>query len=1330
MKKVISLFLVLFMFVGILTVAPVAAVAADTDVLTFEEIKSGGGYQETIGYSVKKCKTSATGEIIIPDTYNGLPVAYIEEYAFENCNDITSVVVPDSVKSTGYRVFNKCKNLVKVDLGEGLTTINSSVFYDCTSLNRVILPENLKKIGQSAFRNCTSLSNISLPQGITCIEQSAFTNSGFYNNQANWENNVLYSGKYLISAKELGGGYTIKDGTELIAEYAFSSCSDLVLITIPDSVRNIGYRAFRGTGYYANQSNWKNGALYIGKFLIRLNIEFEGTSEIKAGTEVIADQAFYNCEFLTAIKIPASVKEIGASAFTLSSVKNVYITDLGAWLNIKGNTPTGSSLYLNEVLIDSVVVPDGITSINSGRLSFNNIKSVVLPDSVEKINSRAFSNCKNLTSINIPDGVTYIGDNAFYNCSNLNPVSIPDSVTYIGDSAFRNCSGITTLKIPKEVLKIGNWSFSDCSNLACVNICEGVTEIGEGAFLGCANLTEIQVPSTLNKWGYRAFEQCAALEKVNITDLKSWCESRFIYNTSNPLTNGAAIYLNGVILKDLIVPDTVTEIAKYAFYGCSSLASVKIGKNVNSIGDYAFLGCKNIVSIELPEKVAAIGRQAFENCESLETVSLSENVASIGESAFRGCLKLKAYIVADGNNTYSAVDGVLFNSDKTLLIDYPISKSGSAYTMPASVKEIGKEAFKGCAQLVSISLSEGLKIIGSYAFSECSNLASIDIPDGVTDIKSYAFQSCVSLTDVEIPDTVTELDSGIFAYCEGLAEIYIPDTVTKIGSYVIGGTAYYNNEDNWDGESLYVGSHLIKVKPTLSGPFEVKAGTKTIADYAFDSCYGLTILVLPASIKTIGSSAFTFCNKLTSVFVPDLTAWCNIKHYGVMLSTTANLYVNNALAKDIVIPADVTAINDNAFNQFSISSVKLHDGVKTIGKAAFKKCVNLTSVELGNGLKGVGDEAFYDCENLKSVRIGECVTDIGARAFGYYATNYGLNHSKVSGFKIIGDKNTAAQKYANSNSINFEVECEHLSKEWIVTTEATVYKCGYKTQRCAYCYKYFTSASVPQLKCDAVTLKKISNTTDGVKITWGRVKGADAYRVYRKIKGGEWKYLDSTNNGYFTDATAKTGSIYYYRVRVKNEAGLSAYSQNTLNIKYVAAPELVKISNATGGLKITWGKVSGADGYYVYRKLYGADSWTRIATIKSGSTVSYKDTSATRGKVFVYTVKAFDGDGKSAVNSDGIWLRYLSVPELKTITSTSKGVKITWGKVTGAEGYYVYRKTSDGWKRIGTVDSNSTLTYTDKTAKKGTTYTYTVRAFKGSTYSYYNTSGLKIKDKY
>ena len=181
-------------------------------------------------------------------------------------------------------------------------------------------------------------------------------------------------------------------------------------------------------------------------------------------------------------------------------------------------------------------------------------------------------------------------------------------------------------------------------------------------------------------------------------------------------------------------------------------------------------------------------------------------------------------------------------------------------------------------------------------------------------------------------------------------------------------------------------------------------------------------------------------------------------------------------------------------------------------------------------------------------------------------------------------------------------------------------------------------------------------------------------------------------------------------------------------VKVPAKTTLKSIKNVSGGVTITWNKVSGADSYIVYRKS-GKSNWKAIKT--GVTSTSYTDKTAKSGTAYTYTVRAVNIAGKGGYDSKGLAIKYLAVPSLKIISSAKSGVTFKWNKVTGASGYYVYRKTGNGgWKRIATVKGNSKVSYLDKSAKKGATYTYTVRAYSGKTLSSYNTKGLKIKDKY
>jgi len=304
--------------------------------------------------------------------------------------------------------------------------------------------------------------------------------------------------------------------------------------------------------------------------------------------------------------------------------------------------------------------------------------------------------------------------------------------------------------------------------------------------------------------------------------------------------------------------------------------------------------------------------------------------------------------------------------------------------------------------------------------------------------------------------------------------------------------------------------------------------------------------------------------------------------------------------------------------------------------------------------------------------------------------------------------------------------CVHTPSSWITDKKATVNSNGEKHKECTQCGKILETETIAQLKCSKPSLKTISNTTSGVKVTWGKVSGADSYAVYRKTKGGSWKKLGDTKSTSYTDKTAKSGTAYYYTVRAENEVGLSSYNSTGLSIKRLANPKLSKKENTTSGVKITWGKVTGASGYIVYRKT-SSGSWKEI-----GKTTKpyYTDKNAKSGTTYYYTVRAYSGSVKSYYDADGLKIKHLADPTLKTPSSTKSGVSLKWTKVTGAQGYIIYRKTGSGsYSKLKTEKGVSNLSYVDESARKGKKYTYKVKAYYSKTYSAYSNTKT-ITDKY
>ncbi len=237
------------------------------------------------------------------------------------------------------------------------------------------------------------------------------------------------------------------------------------------------------------------------------------------------------------------------------------------------------------------------------------------------------------------------------------------------------------------VTSIGNQAFYYSTSLTSVTIPNSVTSIGEGAFYGCSGLTNVTIPNSVTSIESSAFQACTGL--TNIT-----------------------------------IGNSVTSIGYAAFVWCTSLTSVTIPNSVTSIGDYVFQDCYSLTSITIPNSVTSIGEYAFAGCSGLTSIEIPSSVTSIGKAPLAGCASLTDINVAADNTKYCSVNGVLFNNEKTNLIQYPGGKAG-AYTIPNSVTSIGEGAFYGCSGLTNVTIPNSVTSIGEGAFYGCSGLASI-----------------------------------------------------------------------------------------------------------------------------------------------------------------------------------------------------------------------------------------------------------------------------------------------------------------------------------------------------------------------------------------------------------------------------------------------------------------------------------------------------------------------------------------------------------------------------------------------------------------------------
>ena len=240
---------------------------------------------------------------------------------------------------------------------------------------------------------------------------------------------------------------------------------------------------------------------------------------------------------------------------------------------------------------------------------------------LEVLPSSAFSHNKSLTFVKLPTILKTIGSSAFDDCRNLISITIPDSVTAIESWAFSYCCGLTNVKIGNSVTEIGYRAFESCNSLTSVTISDSVTTIKSEAFCNCTNLTNITIGNSVATIGDSAFYGCSSLTSVYITDTAKWCAIDFGHGISQPLSYASCkLYLNGELVTELVIPDSVTSIEFKAFYFCNSLTSVTIGNSVTTIGGCAFECCSSLTSITIPDSVTEIGNRAFALCSSLTSI--------------------------------------------------------------------------------------------------------------------------------------------------------------------------------------------------------------------------------------------------------------------------------------------------------------------------------------------------------------------------------------------------------------------------------------------------------------------------------------------------------------------------------------------------------------------------------------------------------------------------------------------------------------------------------------------------------------------------------------
>ena len=936
-------------------------------------------------YTVSGIGTCTDTEILIPTTYNDLPVVSVEASAFLNNTAITSVVLPDGITSIGENAFNGCESLTSVTFGKNsqLSSIGPGAFNYCYSLESITIPESVTNIGSDAFIYCYGLRSVTFGENsqLTSIGDGAF----------NWCESLE--------------SITIPDSVTSIGEGAFCCCAKLTSITIPDGVKSIGNHAFAGCSALESITI-PDSVLNIG------------------------DSAFAECTALESITIPDSVLSIGYSAFEgCTALKNITIP--GSVLSI------GDNAFKECTALESATISEGVTSIGDNAFyNCTNLVNVSLPDSLTSISFNTFYGCTNLQTYD--DGTAYYLGNSENHylvlvsviSKEITSFTIDDKTKFIWSSAFSECRVLESIENTQNILCIGSHAFEHCNNLKTFTIPYGVTTIEDGTFFCCTNMQTITIPETVTSIGQSAFEGCNNLKSISIPNSVTSIGNKAFYECKK--------------LENIIIPDGVTFIRYYTFYGCESLEWVSLPESVYYIDQFAFKNCSSLKSIIIPSAVTKIAFAAFLHCDALTTVyygGTEDKWSTISIEGNNGCLNgVRKYYFSqtepekDGYFWHFDTDGVTPVSwgnepNYSYGLAYSLNSDGKGYTVvgmgdcidkdliiPSTheglpVSAIGENAFNGNTDITYVLIDRAVTSIGQGAFNLCSSLknvyyngtkeewetlcSSIGVSndylidakvhyfsqtqpeegffwhfdtDGKTPVSwgvesDYSVGLKYSLNDDENSYTVV----GI-GYCED-TDLVIPATYRGLPVTAIGSNAFESVRSfksvSIPASVTTIGEYAFAHCGVTSVTFATNSQLTTVDRYAFFSSSSLQSIALPDGVTTIGVAAFNGCNNITSISIPDSIT--TIEDRALDFNSSAFTVYNNA--KYLGNSTNPYLVLVKAIDT-SLTTCDIHTGAKIILIFAFDNCTSLKSVTIPNSVTTICNAAFYYCNSLSTVYYG------------------------------------------------------------------------------------------------------------------------------------------------------------------------------------------------------------------------------------------------------------------------------------------------------------------------------------------------------------------------
>ncbi len=804
-------------------------------------------------------KNSPIKKVIISGNVNEL-----EGNLFENCQDLESVVLPDTVEKisegeigSSY-AFNKCISLKEINWPKSLTYIGNYAFSDCKSLEKVELNDNFRAIGKYAFSGCASIKSLQFKGEIKSINMGAF------------------SGCTSLESVEFN------DALQLISYYAFEHCSSLKSIKCSENIKKIGKWAFRECA--SLESVQLNDALETIE-----GEAFAGCVALKDLTlggslKTIGESAFYGCAGITEIRIPKSVEIVLKKAFyNCTSLKDIAFE--------------GEHTDVGEIAFHNTAASNDPNNIKDGMFYISNyLIEEVTPGTVKLVIGPEITHVAKFQNLN-----TRLREMVVCNPQCEFSYSVPQYIDY---STFDYINVVIKSSSNAKVRRLKCKEFIPicvCGGGKTVpesfSYCDGTIGYTEG--VRCDNcdvwLSGHEIKAEINhiyKNEDKICDYCKQSVDIKIIDQGkcgkdiSWHLTEdgklFIDGTGDMFNYGSGSaspwekYRETDTVKSVEFSGTVTSIGNFAFYNLSSIKDIKFSHNIMMIGDFAFGNCSGIEKVILTQPLYKIGASAFVCCTALKSVSLNEDLTFLGDYAFRNCTSLKSIFIPEncqniGEGVFSLcteLENVEFAAKYVSVPDkmFVGCKKLTNIKVKRSLEKIGALSFSACESLKSFRASS-LSEVGEYAFKNCSSLESFDAYPN--EIDNGAFYGCKSLKNMKISSWCSYIGSDAFADCSALESINIPKKIKLINARTFKNCVSLKNV-TFSGSIKEIGGGAFSGCSALES-FVVPQDVENIGGWAFASCTSLKSIAIPENVKYIGEGAFASCASLKNITIPVAT---------------------------------------------------------------------------------------------------------------------------------------------------------------------------------------------------------------------------------------------------------------------------------------------------------------------------------------------------------------------------------------------------------------------------------------------------------------------------